>query len=259
MILVFFLLFPVVLYYFSPYLVVMGAFEGIASGSLLLFGALFFCSLLLGRAFCGWVCPAGGLQEAYFAVSDKKARGGRYNWIKYLLWVPWIGLIIAGIITAGGLRSIEPLYQTTSGISVTESASYIILYLILTLITVLSFTAGRRAFCHYGCWMAPFMVIGVKIRNLLKWPALHLAPDRQKCKQCKRCTSVCPMSLPVDELVRRGNLYNSECILCGSCADICPEKSISFSFGSPERNRPDLLKEELLAKTPEAAWKRKGA
>ncbi|MBN2554127.1 MAG: 4Fe-4S binding protein [Spirochaetales bacterium] len=61
--LVFFILFPVVLNYLSPFLSVHGASRGIISGSLLLFGVLFLTSLLLGRAYCGWVCPGGATQE----------------------------------------------------------------------------------------------------------------------------------------------------------------------------------------------------
>jgi NAD-dependent dihydropyrimidine dehydrogenase PreA subunit len=36
----------------------------------------------------------------------------------------------------------------------------------------------------------------------------------------------CTMSLPVDEMVARGDMRNDECILCGSCADSCPRKVI---------------------------------
>ena len=58
-----FALFPVIYYYFSPYLIIMGAAEGIIVGSLIVFASLFVFSLFLGRAFCGWVCPAGATQE----------------------------------------------------------------------------------------------------------------------------------------------------------------------------------------------------
>ena len=34
--------------------------------------------------------------------------------------------------------------------------------------------AGRRAGCHTICWMAPFMIIGRKLRNLVAWPSLRL-------------------------------------------------------------------------------------
>ncbi|MDD3715049.1 MAG: 4Fe-4S binding protein [Atribacterota bacterium] len=32
------------------------------------------------------------------------------------------------------------------------------------------------------------------------------------------------MSLDVHELVKIGKIENSECILCGTCVDICPKK-----------------------------------
>jgi polyferredoxin len=57
------LLLPVTLFYFSPTLCLQGAVAGLASGSVLVFTGLFVSALLLGRAFCGWVCPMGGLQE----------------------------------------------------------------------------------------------------------------------------------------------------------------------------------------------------
>jgi hypothetical protein len=55
-ILVTFLLLPAIFYYFSPYLIIMGASEGIISGSFIVFAVLFLSSLFLGRGFCGWFC-----------------------------------------------------------------------------------------------------------------------------------------------------------------------------------------------------------
>ena len=57
------LLLPVTLYYFSPALCLQGAASGVASGSVLVFAGLFVSALFLGRAFCGWACPMGVLQE----------------------------------------------------------------------------------------------------------------------------------------------------------------------------------------------------
>ena len=56
-------LFPVTFYWLSPAVPLQGAAEGVVAGSLIVFALLFVQSLLLGRLFCGWVCPAGGLQE----------------------------------------------------------------------------------------------------------------------------------------------------------------------------------------------------
>lgn len=225
-----FLLFPVVLYYLSPALIIEGASKGIITGSFIMFSLLFVSSLFLGRSYCGWVCPGAGLQEACFRISDKRAKGGTFNRIKYYIWIPWIGIIVFSAVQAGGLHRIEPFFQTKYGISVAEPANYIVFYTVVGIITVLSFTAGKRAFCHYGCWMAPFMVIGTKIRNIFKWPALHLKADKDRCRNCNTCTKNCPMSLEVNMMVRRGSMVNSECILCGTCVDGCPEGVIEYAF-----------------------------
>lgn len=225
-----FLLFPVTIYYFSPYLIIEGVAAGILSGSFLVFAAMFVTSLMFGRLFCGWICPAGGLQECCRLASDKRAKGGRTNWIKYFIWAPWVTLIGFLLIKAGGVKRADFFYQTDHGVSVTNPQSYIIYYAVILLIIVLAFTAGRRSFCHTVCWMAPFMIIGRKISNLIRLPSVRLKADASKCTSCRQCTNKCPMSLPVDEMVKRPTMENPECILCGECADTCPKKVIRYTF-----------------------------
>jgi polyferredoxin len=104
-----------------------------------------------------------------------------------LLWVPWISIIVVMVILAGGFHVVNPLYLTETGISVSEPAGYVLYFTIVGLFVILSFITGRRAFCHYVCWMAPFMVIGTKIKNFFKWPSLHLEATSAKYKQCRTC------------------------------------------------------------------------
>lgn len=225
-----FLLFPVILNFFSPYLIIESAASGIVNGSFILFGLLFLSSLFLGRLWCGWLCPGAGLQESCFAVNGRPARGGRWDWIKWGIWLPWIGLIAYAAISAGGYRSVQPLYMTENGISVTEPFQYITYYFVVGMIFVIPLTAGRRAFCHYVCWMAPFMILGRKLRNALNTPALRLQADTAACAACGRCTKECPMSLPVQQLVAVGRMEHTECILCGTCVDTCSRHVIRYRF-----------------------------
>jgi len=226
-----FLTFPLTFKYLSPYIIIDGAMQGIIVGSFIYFALLFLFSLFFGRAMCGWVCPAAGMQEWSIGVNDKAVRGGKFNWIKYYIWVPWLGIIIAMAIMAGGFSSVDPFHLTENGISVARPEDYITFFMVLVIIVILSFTIGKRAFCHYVCWMAPFMIIGTKIKNLIKWPSLHLVPAADTCKQCMTCTKNCPMSLPVTKMVQAGNMKNDECILCGTCVDNCPNKVINYSWG----------------------------
>lgn len=227
-----FLLFPIVLNYFSPYVIIDGAAQGIVNGSLVVFALMLLSAIFVGRLWCAWVCPAAGLQEACFAANERPARGGRFNWIKWGIWIPWIGLIVFAAISAGGYKTLNLLHLTESGVSVDEPLKYIIYYIVVGTIFALSLFAGRRAFCHYGCWMAPFMIIGRKIRNTLNTPALRLRANTTECRQCEQCTRGCPMSLPVHEMVKRGAMENSECILCGTCIDHCPHQVITYTFSA---------------------------
>ena len=120
--------------------------------------------------------------------------------------------------------------MTKNGISLSSSTSYIVFYIVITLIVILGLSAGRMGFCRYVCWMAPFMIIVTKIRKLFKWPILHLESDKEKCGDCEQCDEICPMSLHVNDMVQKGCMQNTECSLCGACVDVCPEGVIKYGF-----------------------------
>ncbi len=232
------LLFPVTLYYFSPAIILQGASEGIINGSFIVFGLMFLSALFVGRLWCGWACPAGALQEFGQPINNKPTPGGKFDWIKWAIWIPWIGLIVALAIGAGGYRAVDPLYQLETGVTMALPLDgggppwFIIYYIIIVLFFGLAAILGRRAGCHTICWMAPFMILGRKLQNLVRWPALRLVAEPAKCSNCQICTRNCPMSLDVNGMVQQANMEHSECILCGNCADGCARSAIHFSFSS---------------------------
>lgn len=229
------LLFPVVFYYMSPYLILMGASEGIIAGDVFFFLGLFAVSLFTGRAFCGWLCPSGAPQELCSKVNSKPFNSKKRNLIKYFIWAPWIAIVVLMFIQAG-VKSVDPLYQTWNGISVQDLPSLIMFLAIGGAIAGFALVAGKRAACHTICWMAPFLIVGTKIKNVAGYPSLHLTADSSRCVQCKQCGNHCPMSLDVAGMVKKQDMTNTECILCGSCVDACPKKAVKFAFSSPKHN-----------------------
>jgi ferredoxin-type protein NapH len=233
-----FLSFPVTMNFLSPYVIIDGALNGIVNGSLIMFGLMFVSSLFLGRAWCGWVCPGGGMQEIVEPVNISPVNGKKIDWIKWLIWIPWISLIVFLAVQAGGYKIINLLYHTQGGISVAGSPdrpifiAYIIYYFVIALFIGLAIAVGRRAGCHTVCWMAPFMMIGRWIRNQFPWPSLRLVADASACADCKKCTTNCPMSLDVNAMVQLGKMENVECILCGTCVDNCAKHAIRYSFSA---------------------------
>ena len=226
------LLFPVTMNYLSPYVIIDGASQGIVNGSLIMFSLMFLSALLVGRLWCGWACPAAGLAEICFAINDEPVKGKRLDWIKWAIWVPWLMLIVWLAVRAGGYHRIDFLHLTEGGISVAHPEAYVIYYMVIGIFGGLAVFVGRRAGCHAICWMAPFMILGRKIRSFFRWSALGLQADASACTNCKTCTRNCPMSLDVNGMVQRGAMENAECILCGSCVDGCPRQTIRYAFSA---------------------------
>lgn len=236
-----FLTFAATMNYFSPVLVFEGAAQGTVNGSLALFGLLFVLSLFLGRLWCGWGCPAGGLQEMAEGVNRVPVNLRKADWIKWLIWVPWIAAIAWTAWKAGGYRAVDLLLGTQGGLSLAGQAdrpivfAYVIYFGVLLLIVLPGWFMGRRGFCHSFCWMAPFMIIGRKLANWIRLPGLRLQAMAESCSSCGTCTRNCPMSLPVTEMVKAEAMDHQECVLCGMCIDGCTTGSIRYRFGKPTK------------------------
>ncbi len=231
-----FILFPVTIFYFSPYIPIDGALNGVINGSLIVFGLMFLASLAVGRLYCGWLCPGAGQMEAGFAMNAKPFNR-KFRWIKWAIWIPWLGAIAILVIASGGYSAIDPFFHIESGVSLVHPAAYAIYFAVTGLTFALSIVAGRRGFCHTVCWMAPFMILGRKISDGLRLPALRLRVTDKACVSCHRCDRHCPMSLPVSRMVEAGNMESSDCILCGNCIDSCQKKVIAYQFGRPDQAR----------------------
>jgi len=227
-----FFLFPITITWLSPALpVIYASFGGVLVGASIFFIMLFFASLFLGRVFCAYACSSGGLQECLMRVSDKRIKNEKINKIKYIIWAVWLIANIVFFVLSGGIREIDFFAGTEGGWEfLTAPYRYIIYFGVILIITVVNLSLGRRASCHSFCWMAPFMIIGTKVSDLLRLPRLRLKSDKDSCTGCMQCNKKCPMSLDVKTMVETANMKNSECILCGECIDTCPKKSIVYTF-----------------------------
>lgn len=222
------LLFPITIWYMSPYLIMQGAMEGIMTGSFIVFTLMLFGSVFFGRLFCSFICPMGGMQECLFAVNGNLPKQGWKNNIKYVIWTVWILAVHVCFLFRKEDITIDFFYMTDHGISIAQIYNYVIYYGVIFLVLIPSVLFGKRVFCHYFCWMAPFMVIGTKIRNLLHLPGIHIVSEQKKCISCKICNQNCPMGLNVAEFVKDNRDFGAECIQCGACVDHCPKQALAY-------------------------------
>ena len=237
---------PITFNWMSPVLIVMGGLEGYISMSFLIFAIWFGSSLILGRAYCSYLCQWGAAQETLGYVVPKPldpSKKKKRRIIKYIIFVIWIAFVALGpILNMGYLYGFNPFYPTpddpTGIISLNgvDIGQFIFYFGILGSVVVLFvLIGGNRSFCNYACPMGVLGIIGTKIKNLLKYPSLHLEADTEKCTHCKQCSRACVMGIEVHELVESGDMYDPDCILCGSCVATCNQDTIKYAWKWNER------------------------
>lgn len=223
------LIFPITFKYLSPYVSLVGAAAGIITGSVIVFLGVFISSLFFGRSFCAWVCPVAGIGNGCASFGIKKAGINPIRYLRFLIWAIWLGFFLYFIFPNNNVTS-DFFYNTTNGISADSTIAFIICYAIAGFTFLMNLVFGNRSFCRYLCWINPFMVIGRKIRNTFKWPALKLVAHSEKCIDCGSCEKVCPMNIAIMDMVKKENMEHIECTLCLSCSDICKKKAIELKL-----------------------------
>lgn len=223
------MIFPLTLNYFSPYLSVTGAFDGIVSGSVLLFIALLLTSIFFRRTWCSTICPVSAIADYSERINNKNVNRKRLRIIRYSIFTVWFSTLILGFVISFKGITINPLYLTENLISVDEPMKFIIYYGVLSVLIILTLAIGKRGACHSICWMSPFLVLGSAIGDKLNLPQLRINSNPEACISCSKCNRVCPMSIDVMNELKIGAIQSNDCINCSECENVCPKNVLKLS------------------------------
>jgi polyferredoxin len=190
--------------------------------NLVVLAATLTTTLLMGRAFCGWICPLGTVQE-WLARSAQKLTGGRKAWLPMaippaldrplrVLKYGVLGMVLWGSVSAV-VPPLEPFcpYKTLFHFELGSALAWSVFS-----ITIIGSLLVERFWCKYLCPMGALLAIFNKISPL----RVHTG---SVCMDCGRCGSTCGMNIQE----RPENIRSSECIRCLDCLDTCkrPEAS----------------------------------
>jgi polyferredoxin len=215
-------------------------------------------TLLLGRFFCGWVCPLGTLIDFSAKLFPRRKKLPEENASaaqpKYYLLVSLVACCLLGFNLAGwfdpiafltrvytlllyplvflllnsGLDLLRPLavklqLVTLSHQQFMQPLFYvnILTLLIFSGVLFLNFFAERfwcRTICPLGALLSVFSRRGMFKRQV-----------SDACNRCMKCHRECPMAAIPKEPEETAA---AECIQCLHCSHICPQSAISFKPGA---------------------------
>ena len=181
--------------------------------------------MIAGRAFCGWMCPIGTLQDI-LAGWARRLRGEKSRirgkkskarfpaqpppqadrWLRILKYLVLVVILIASTASVyPPLREICPVRSIFSFQLTTPLLASVLLTFVVTSMLV------KRFWCKYLCPMGAMLVIFNKISPL------RVFIDRDHCTDCSRCEAEWPVDSPrIPE-----NIRSTECIRCLECLETC--------------------------------------
>lgn len=230
--------------------------------SVLAAGALIplIATVLLGRVYCGWICPIGLLMPlirrlrtvvAFLELPLHEIRFSRKN--KYAL------LAAAAVIALiGGLPLLHYIYPPA--ILSRESHSFATVLFDRAESGIFAFPwgfiSGGMIFLGLvalvevaaapGFWCATLCPGGALYSALSRFKLLRVKRTKSACIDCVICDKACPM-----QLLPMTDKTGPECDACGVCVDVCPTKALSFRFSRTDAALLVLL--ALLMASPARA------
>lgn len=180
-------------------------------------------TVLLGRVFCGWICPATFLYELNDNLGSWLRRAGitlsdRELWkpLKYLVLAAGLALSAAtgAILTAAIYPPAIIGRELYYGIALGGFGAGTVFFLLTLLFDHL---VARRGFCRYLC-------PGGALYSLLgRYRLLRIQRDVATCNDCTKCNAVCQFGL--DPM---GDGFGQECNNCSACIAVCPTDALLF-------------------------------
>jgi len=234
-------------------------------------------TLLLGRVFCGWICPLGTtLDAADVLLFRKKKRQDTiqlHRWKYYLL----AGLGVTALFSTSAVYLLDPISLITRTVTLAFVAP---VQLALRYVAESSYAwsdSSFRPLASVGEWLSGILwshafisdpqiyyrqgllvlmiFVGIVALNSLSrrfWcrslcplgallGLLSYAPILKRFvgPECNDCAK-CVTDCKVGAIPADPRLTRSaECVECFNCVAICPEEAISYRFGLPPRKRRD--------------------
>jgi len=208
-----------------------------------------FITLLLGRIWCGWMCPQTLIAD-FTSCMDKAAGRGVLYKVLALTAMFMVSIIIAANLIWYFVSPYEFIPRFLEG-----GLGDILwgFWIVLTVIVFLDVVLLRQKFCATVCPYAKLQ--GTLFDNMTLTVAFDTRRE-EECIDCMSCIKTCPVGIDI----RKGQ--NNACIHCAECIDACAmvmehrqkKTLIDYFFGLPGEGGRILRQNVVLIGTITAAF-----
>ena len=204
--------------------------------SIKFFGVIFFVwlilALILGRSWCGWICPFGGMIESISRVGKKPiwkidvntnaSRSLRYGFFFGVI------LLIFAVKAAPSytyclICPFKGVYHSPGYFTkiLSVSTEFITYSLFIGLFVVATYLIKKRVWCAVLC------PLGTLTSIVGSYSLITTRIDENTCVNCKKCVNTCKLGAT---FVQDGtvSLNSMACSNCGECMNECPKDSINY-------------------------------
>lgn len=253
---------PIVAPFGNPYTTVGGAWAFleivITSGAFpaLAIAVIALSSLLLGRTFCGWVCPLGLIYEIEGALGKEVHVSKNTNRAFYKLSLLLACIFLFFSVSIGYREAVgksiydmfgkmarepssilDPLSTIASMLfwffwlekyptSLADLADYSMLFWLRLTFLAIFFIVGYyviRGYCRYLC------PLGGVVGYASQYSVLSVYRDNRICQDgCRECERACPMGIAIRDF--DGRIGSPLCIYCGACIEKCEVGGMSLDL-----------------------------
>ena len=224
---------------------------GTLPGALVWAAALIGLTLLLGRVFCGWICPLGTLQQLSSRLFSPRTRRESLHVNRYRRWYAVKYYVLAAMLVgalAGTLQTglLDPLSLAARGLASglwpvlpggrPSPGGWVAALLLLAILAASRWIPRLfcRAFCPLGALLGVFS----------RFAVFRIRRTSDACTSCKLCAFACQGA---DEPL--GSHRVGECMVCLNCLPGCPEHAMAYEALPPltaAPERPDLSRRYLV-------------
>ncbi len=212
----------------DPFALLQVLFSGFIVATDALIGGLIILvvySLIVGRAFCSWVCPmnivvdlAGWINKKV-GFSKPKIDFGRIAKLRYYVFA--LILLLSAILGFAVFEMISPIGMLHRNIVFGFGTGIIAVVAIF----LFDMVARPLSFCHHICPLGAFYSLVSRYRML---KVFHKV---EACTKCNKCFAVCPEKQVLSIVGKRsGSIVSGECTNCGRCIEVCDDQALKFSI-----------------------------